>query len=354
MNKKIKWGIIGVIICGLGFLGYRTFKPRKNKDISDTPMVAGPRQNKLIVRYVVVQPKDLIDGINISGSLIPNEEVNLSFETSGKITGIYFEEGSHVKKGELLAKINDAPLQAQLKKLTAEQKLTEDRLSRQKVLYEKEAISEEAYQEADANLTKLHAEIEEITAKLAQTELRAPFDGIIGLRQVSIGAFTSPTSNIATLTSINKLKVEFAVPERYAGVLMNGAKLTFTVEGDQQPHEATVYATHSKVDADTRTFTVRAMYNNADEKLVPGRYVSVSLNTRTYQNTMAVPSEAIISEMGIDKVFLYKSGTAVPTNIVKGLRTDAEVQIISGLEIGDTVITSGIMQLRTGQKVELK
>jgi membrane fusion protein, multidrug efflux system len=354
MNKKIKWGIIGVIILGLTFLGYHTFKPRKNKAISDTPMVTGPRNNKLIVRYIVIRPKDLVDGINISGSLIPNEEVNLSFETSGKITGIYFDEGSHVRKGELLAKINDSQLQAQLKKLTAEQKLTEDRLSRQKVLYEKEAISEETYQEADANLTKLCAEIEEVNAKIAQTELRAPFNGIVGLRQVSLGAFTSPNSNIATLTSIDKLKVEFSVPERYAGVLQNGAKLTFTVEGDQQPHEATVYATNSKVDADTRTFTVRAIYNNSDEKLVPGRYVSVSLNTRTYKNTMAVPSEAIVSEMGIDKVFLYKSGTAVPTNIVKGLRTDAEVQIISGLEIGDTVITSGTMQLRTGQKVELK
>lgn len=354
MNKKIKWGIIGVIICGLTFLGYRTFKPRTNKEIPDVPMVANPRNNKLSVRYVVMQPKDLMDGINISGSLIPNEEVDLSFETSGQITGIFFEEGSHVKKGDLLAKINDAPLQAQFKKLTAEQQLTEDRLARQKVLYEREAISEESYQEAFANFIKLNAEIEELTAKLAQTELRAPFDGIIGLRQVSIGAFTSPTSNVATLTSINKLKVEFAVPERYAGVLKDGAKLTFSVEGDQKQYDATVYATNSKVDADTRTFTVRAIYDNADEKLFPGRYVSVNLITRTYKNTLAVPSEAIISEMGIDKVFLCKNGSAVPTNIIKGLRTDAEVQVISGLEIGDTVITSGTMQLRTGQKVELK
>ncbi len=222
------------------------------------------------------------------------------------------------------------------------------------MLYEREAISEESYQEAFANFIKLNAEIEELTAKLAQTELRAPFDGIIGLRQVSIGAFTSPTSNVATLTSINKLKVEFAVPERYAGVLKDGAKLTFSVEGDQKQYDATVYATNSKVDADTRTFTVRAIYDNADEKLFPGRYVSVNLITRTYKNTLAVPSEAIISEMGIDKVFLCKNGSAVPTNIIKGLRTDAEVQVISGLEIGDTVITSGTMQLRTGQKVELK
>ena len=206
----------------------------------------------------------------------------------------------------------------------------------------------------DFDIRAMKADIEEIHAKLAQTELRAPFDGIIGLRQVSVGAYASPNTAVATLTNTAKLKIEFSVPERYAGILKPGAPLTFRVEGEPKEYSANVYATNSIVDQNTRTFSVRAIYDNSTRELVPGRYVSVSLVTRTFENAMAVPSEAIISEMGIDKVFLYKSGKAVPVEISKGLRTDAEVQITSGLEVGDTVITSGIMQLRTGMTVELK
>lgn len=359
MSKITKWVIISVVIIGLVVLGINRFTPKSNKSIPQgaAPTAQAPigrGATTLLVRHTIIQPTELVDGINISGSLIPNEEVNLSFETSGKITGINFEEGTKVSKGEVLAKINDAPLQAQLKKLEAQYQSTQDRLTRQKALYEKEAVSKEAFQTAEADFNKLQADIEECRAKLDQTELKAPFDGIIGLRQVSVGAYASPSTNIATLTNTTKLKVEFAIPERYAGVLQTGASLTFKVEGSDEVYNASVYATNSKVDQGTRTYLVRAIYDNSDGKLVPGRYVSVSLNTRTFHNAIAVPSEAIISEMGIDKVFLYKAGRATPQTITKGLRTDAMVQVLDGLSVGDTVITSGTMQLRTGMQVELK
>ena len=308
----------------------------------------------LNVNGKLLRPQKLTDEFVTTGLILPDEEVNLSFETSGKITGIYFDEGTSVRKGQVLAKINDAPLQAQLRKLEAQYQPTLDRLERQKALFEKEAVSKEAYQDAQATYDKLQADIEEVRAKLDQTELKAPFDGIIGLRQVSVGAYASPNTSVATLTNVQKLKVEFAVPERYAGILQNGADLTFKVEGADEVYSAKVYATNSKVDQGTRTYQVRAIYDNSKGRLVPGRYVSVSLNTRVFHNALAVPSEAIVSEMGIDKVFLYKGGKAMPQEISKGLRTDAQVQVFSGLNVGDTVITSGTMQLRTGMKVELK
>lgn len=356
MTKTTKWTIIAVVIAGLAILGIYRFKPKSNSDIPAGPVSGAPGRggSTLYVRYTVIEPVELVDGINISGSLIPNEEVDLSFETSGKITGIYFDEGTSVGKGQVLAKINDAPLQAQLRKLEAQYQPTLDRLERQKALFEKEAVSKEAYQDAQATYDKLQADIEEVRAKLDQTELKAPFDGIIGLRQVSVGAYASPNTSVATLTNVQKLKVEFAVPERYAGILQNGADLTFKVEGADEVYSAKVYATNSKVDQGTRTYQVRAIYDNSKGRLVPGRYVSVSLNTRVFHNALAVPSEAIVSEMGIDKVFLYKGGKAMPQEISKGLRTDAQVQVLSGLNVGDTVITSGTMQLRTGMKVELK
>ena len=179
MSKTTKWVLIAVIVIGVAILGVYNLKPKTNKDIptGPGPMPAagapiGRGGQTLLVRYVIMQPTELVDGINISGSLIPNEEVNLSFETSGKITGIFFEEGSKVRKGQVLAKINDAPLQAQLKKLEAQYQSTEDRLARQKALYEKEAVSKEAYQDAEANFNKLQADIEECRPSLTRLSSR--------------------------------------------------------------------------------------------------------------------------------------------------------------------------------------
>lgn len=352
MNKITKWSIVGVIVLGSGFLAYQHLMPHENKEMKEAPKEAGNRQGKALnVRAVVLSQQGLTDGIFVSGSLVPDEEVNLSFESSGKITDIFFKEGTHVEKGELLAKINDAPLQADLRKKQAQVKLMQDRLFRAKALLEKEAVSKEAFQEAEANLAALEAEIEGVEAQIEQTELRAPFSGIIGLRQVSVGAYATTTTEVATLTKTAPLKVEFNVPERYAGMLPEGTELTFTAEGDLTTRNAKVYASDSRVDPETRTFAIRAIYPNTDGKLIPGRYVNVNLVTQRFDNTLAVPSEAIVSEMGIDKVFVCKNGKAQPVEIAKGLRTDAMVQVLRGLVPGDTVITSGTMQLRSGQNV---
>lgn len=352
MNKLTKWGIVGAVAAGLAALAIHTFVPQQNEELSAAP--AGGRgggAGALNVRAVVMGEQSLTDGLYVSGSLVPDEEVSLTFETAGKITEILFREGSQVAKGDLLAKINDAPLQAQLRRQQAQVKLMQDRVYRAKALLAKEAVSQEAVQEAEANLQALQADIDGVKAQIAQKELRAPFDGVIGLRQVSTGAYVTTTTPVATLTKNRPLKVEFSVPERYAGTLEPGTELTFTAEGDLTPRDAKVYAFDSRVDSDTRTYTVRALYANTDGKLVPGRYVNVNLTTRHYDKTLAVPSEAIVSEMGIDKVFVCRNGKAEPVEISKGLRTDAQVQVLKGLSVGDTVITSGTMQLRKGQRV---
>lgn len=355
MNKFVKWGIVGGVAIGLTVIGVNTFVPQVNEELKDVPEKGGGKRGgkPLNVRGVVMKERMLTDELFVSGSIIPDEEVDLSFETSGKITDIYFREGARVTKGELLAKINDAPLQAELCRLEAQLKLYQDRLYRQNALLEKEAVSQEAFQEAQTNLATLQAEIDMVKAKIAQTELRAPFDGVLGLREVSQGTYASPTTTIAKLTKTNPLKVEFAVPERYAGMLEPGNELTFTVEGDLETRSAKVYATDSHVDSDTRTYTVRALYNNADGSLVPGRYVNVSLTTQEFDNTIAVPSQSVISEMGKDKVFVCRNGKAEAVEITKGLRNEKYVQVLRGLSVGDTVITTGTMQLRVGQKVLL-
>ena len=169
-----------------------------------------------------MRPQTLTDGITSVGSLLPDEEVDLSFETSGKIVSINFQEGSTVRKGELLAKVNDKPLLAQLSRYEAQLKLAEDRVYRQSALLEKDAVSQEAYEQARTELAMLNADIDIVRSNIALTELHAPFDGVIGLRNVSEGAYASPSVVVAKLTKIKPLKIDLSVPERYASQIKPG------------------------------------------------------------------------------------------------------------------------------------
>ena len=202
-------------------------------------------------------------------------------------------------------------------------------------------------------LATLNADIENVKANIAMTELRAPFDGIIGLRQVSLGAYASPTTVIAKLTKITPLKVEFAVPERYARQIQKGTNLTFKIEGRLETFNSQVYATESRINEETHTLTVRALYPNRNGELLPGRYADIALKQQEIQDAIAIPSEAIVPEMGKNKVFLYRSGLAEPVDVEIGIRTEAEVQVLKGLSAGDTILTSGTLQLRTGMPVIL-
>jgi membrane fusion protein (multidrug efflux system) len=351
-KKLIRWSISLIIVVGLIGWGIYSQLPKENKELAGVPSGHAARR-ALNVIGKVIKPQLLKDEIKISGSLLPDEEVDLSFETSGKITEINFDEGSRVTKGQLLAKVNDAPLQAQLLRLTAQLKLAEDRVFRQNALLEKDAVSKETYEQVRTDLATLNADIDLIKANINQTELRAPFDGIIGLRQVSIGSYASPTTIVAKLTKITPLKVEFSVPERYAGEVPIGAAVDFTVDGKLQPMHAKVYARESRVDPDTRTLTMRALYPNANGALMPGRYADIQLNKAEIKDALAVPTEAIVPEMGKDKVFLFRSGKAEPVEIKTGIRTESEVEVLQGLQLGDTVIVSGTLQLRTGLAVTL-
>nr|WP_302829886.1 efflux RND transporter periplasmic adaptor subunit [uncultured Bacteroides sp.] len=356
MNKRVKWGII--IIVGAGLIGGGIYSqlPKENEELTaaDKVMAGRPRGKQVLnVNAKIVKPQLLKDEILISGSLLPDEEVDLSFETSGKIVEINFEEGTFVKKGQLLAKVNDRPLQAQLQRLVSQLKLAEDRVFRQNALLERDAVSKEAYEQVKTDLATLNADIELVKANILQTELRAPFDGVIGLRQVSVGTYASPSTIVAKLTKISPLKVEFAVPERYANDVKTGAGLNFTLEGKLNDFHATVYARESKIDPTTHTLTIRALYPNANGSVMPGRYATIRLNKNEIEDALAIPSEAIVPEMGKDKVFLYKSGKAQPVEITTGIRTEAEVQVLQGLQAGDTIIVSGTLQLRTGLPVTL-
>ena len=358
MTKPVRWILVGIIL--LIIIGMIAYPKIKNKMSSSDngpgiPTTSSPQRRLPInINAIVIKKQTLTDNFTPTATTIPDEEVDLSFESSGKIVNIYFTEGSHVKKDELLAKINDKPLQAELKKLEAQIPLAKERVFRQGTLLQKDAVSQEAYEQVTTEYEKLMADIELVKARILQTELRAPFDGIIGLRQVSEGAYATPATIIANLTKISPLKIEFSVNERYVNDVSNGTDIIFYLEssnGTLQKHNAKVYAVESKVALETRTLTARALYPNTNEAILPGRLLSVEIIRKEIKDALTVPSEAIIPEMGRSIVYLYKDGEAKSAEIISGLRTEKEVQILEGLQPGDTVITTGVMQLRNNMKV---
>lgn len=356
MSKRKKWiaTAIVLVVFAAALAIYNHYGPGGTAQ-ADLPVEKGPRKKSILnVNGLVIRPTSLTDGIMTVGNLLPDEEVDLSFETSGKIVAINFREGTPVTRGELLAKVNDKPLQAQLKRYEAQLKLAENRVFRQSTLLEKDAVSQEALEQARTELATLNADIDIVRQNIALTELRAPFDGIIGLRNVSEGAYASPDVVVAKLTKISPLKIDLFVPERYANQISPGTPLSFTVEGRSETFHARVYATESKVDIATRTLAVRASFPNTGSRpLLPGRFVSVQIRMHDIPDAIAVPTEAIVPEMGVDKVYLYKSGKARAVEVRTGLRTDRSIQIIEGLHVGDTLITSGTLQLRTDLPVQL-
>ncbi|MBW6500683.1 MAG: efflux RND transporter periplasmic adaptor subunit [Bacteroidales bacterium] len=360
MKKRFRLIITILLIVILAVI---IFLPKINKSsgsVSSGPPARGSGggmmgQGRQILNATgfVINPTELSEYINTTGTLRPDEEVELSFETSGKIVEINFTEGTRVRKGDLLAKINDRPLQAQLQKLQAQKKLAEEKEFRQRSLLDRDAISRESYDQIVTELQTIQADINLITARISETELRAPFDGIIGLRYLSEGSFANTSTKIARLVKNSPIKVEFSIPERYADRIRIGYPVSFVIDGSQVTYKADVYALDPKVDINTRTIILRALYPNRNEELKPGRFASITLLLEQIEGTMAIPSEALIPEMEGEIVYVYRNGRANRLRVTTGLRTAAEIQIVEGLIFGDTLLTSGILQLRHNLPVEL-
>ncbi len=353
MSKKFKryislFGISLTIAIGIIYVN------KDEKSDKSTENITSSNKNKqLYIDAIILDYCILSDDIISIGTTIPDEIVDLTFETSGKIIAIYFKEGTYVNKGDLLAKINDAPLQAELKKLEAELPLANSRVYRQATLLEKDAISQEAYDIVSTDLLKLQASIDLVKTQISLTEMRAPFSGTIGLRNVSVGAYASPGVSLANLTKTRPIKIDFSYPERYSNAIKKGTSILFSVDGISEKFEAEIYAVDPNIDSEIKTQTARAIFNNKTGALNPGRFVNVHINLDKKEDAIAVPSHAMISEVGNDLVYRYKNGIAEAVKVEIGMRTESKVEILSGLSVGDTIITTGMMQMRHGLNVKI-
>jgi membrane fusion protein (multidrug efflux system) len=316
-------------------------------------VASGSEQNKggnytrpaVMVNLQVMKPERFTETLSVIGSVEANEEVILKSEVSGKITGIYFAEGTQVEKGTLLIKVYDDDLQAQLLKANANLKLTEDVEARQRQLLEKEAISRQEYDVAYANLQSAQADIALLKSQISKTEIVAPFDGKIGFRRISPGEYITPGTDIASLVSDNPVKIQFAVPEKYVGTIGKNSVIKYTIEGMLKERTATVYAVESTIDAATRTLQMKALTPNNDKILTPGAFVRINVLMDTKKDVLMAPSDAVLSESVGQKIFIYHGGAVEPLIVQTGTRTNDKVEILTGLSAGDTLITSGLMQI---------
>jgi membrane fusion protein (multidrug efflux system) len=325
----------------------------KETEVEGKSETSGRSGKPMEVRGLILKPQQFQEKINTTGSLQAFEEVELRIETSGRITGIYFSEGDYVNEGKLLLKVNDAELQAQLKKAELRKQILADKEYRQRMLLSKNATSQEVYDAALNELNGVDADIELLKAQINKTEIRAPFNGIVGLRYVSVGAFINSSTKIALFQRLDQIKIDFSIPERYFGSVKSGSSITFSLQGSEKKYQARIYAVQPKVDVETRTLQLRGVISNPRREIPTGAFVKIELELNKSSNALLVPSIAVVPDITGHKIFLYKSGKVFPVTIDIGARNESNVQILAGAKIGDTVIVSGIVNMRPNAPVTI-
>ena len=307
----------------------------------------------MTVQGIVVVPEPLDNAVRSSGTVLASEAVDLAPEAAGRVERIAFREGSRVRKNDVLVKINDDDLQAQLRKTELQIQLSADQEQRQRYLFEKNSISKEQYDIVLSQLNMLKADRDNLLASIRKREVRAPFDGIVGLRYVSEGAYVTPTTRIASMQKVNPLKVDFSIPERYTGEVRVGDRVILRSEEKNLEFTGKLYAIEPRIDQQLGTLQLRAMFDNKGELIIPGAFVQIELHLKRIPNALMIPTQAVIPVLKGQTVLVRKHGVVRSVPVKTGLRTSTSVQITDGLAPGDTVITTGIMQLRPGMPVNV-
>lgn len=348
--KRLAWMVLATLaLAGLAWpklmshVGHRAESGRETRSKA--------KDEALRVTVHEVRPQSFVETLSATGTLRAEEGVELQAETAGKVVRIEFREGMPVKRGVLLVKLNDADLRASLDRYRYGRQLAEARERRYAALLAQKMVTQQDYDTTLSELNVQNANVDLYQAQIEKTEIRAPFDGVVGLRYVSTGSYVNAATRIATLQRLDKLKVDFAIPEKYSGRVRAGAPVKFNVAGGLRGFTGRIYAIDPRIDSGTRTLLLRAVCDNADGTLLPGAFANVTLALEEISDALLVPSEAVIPGLDDKNVFVIRAGVAERRVVETGARTASLVHILSGLEPGDLVITSGLQNLRQGQKV---
>jgi len=300
-----------------------------------------------------VQTHAVSEDVEVPGTLLPFEETQIRAEVSGRIVQLNIPEGATVKKGTLLVKLFDQDLKAQLNKLKVQLQIKEKTAERNRELLAINGISQQDYDLSTLDVENLKADIETTQIAISKTEIKAPYDGKLGLRNVSLGAYIAPADIVTTIREVSELKLEFAIPEKYVKDITPGYVVDFKVDRGEKTHRAKVLATESSVDQNTRTLKIRALVNEKHPELVPGVFAKVNLRLDQDNQALVIPTQAVIPTARTKQVILFHGDSVQFVNVETGIRDSAYVQITNGLKAGDTVITSGLMAIRPNTKVRV-
>jgi membrane fusion protein (multidrug efflux system) len=347
--KTISITLIALTIVGL--IGYRISKNSAESEKNDKK---GDKKPPLTVTAIVVSSKDFSNAISLSGSIEANENVEIRSEVSGIVEKISFSEGTNVSKGQVLLKVNDIELRAQLSQAITKQKLASENERRAKLLLQKEAISQEEYEIASAEFISLKAQTQLIQAQIAKTTIRAPFSGKIGLRNISPGTYVTPTTLITKLVSSSQVKISFSIPEKYASEIENNAAILFTIPNNPQKFTAKIYAIEPEIETATRTLKIRAIADNSNGKLLPGTFATIELSLKNIKDAIVIPTEAVVPIQNGKVVYIANNGKAKEVKIETLARTSKDVVVTSGIKSGDTLLTSGVMALKDEADIKVK
>ncbi len=325
----------------------------KKKEAATQQKPGGSNQPPMRVDGYVVSPESFQENIEVPGTIVANEKVEIHPEVSGRIVQLNVVEGKYVGKGALLAKLYDGDLRAQLNKLYIQLALAKKTEERQAQLLKIQGISQQDYDISLLQVNSLNADIGILQTSIAKTVVRAPFSGKIGLTTISPGAYVTPATIIAVINQTDQLKLDFSVPEKYTGQIKIGQLVTFTFEGSSKELGAKVIATEANVMENTRSLTVRAAVVGTDNGLLPGAFAKVKLSFDPDPNALLIPTQAVLPQARGKKVILYKSGTAVFADVTTGVRDSARVQVLDGLQPGDTVVVTGLLSVRPEGKIQI-
>jgi len=358
--KLAVWATIGITAVGALAIPkllplFRSNAPVKAAEAAtkpgEKPKAAKGEAKPLKVSTFTVEGSLFAETITSTGSVRAEESVELQAEINGKVVAINFVEGAHVQQGQLLVKLNDADLRATRQRALQRKELATLREKRLAKIVKEGMVRQEEYDVAWNELQVQNAEIELTEAQIAKTEIRAPFPGVVGLRYVSAGAFVNAATRVATLQRIDRLKIDFAIPEKYANRIKLGTPITFTVAGGDRHFGGEIYAFDPRIDSATRTVLLRAVAPNPEGRLLPGAFANVELRISQLNDAILIPAVAVIPGLTEKNVFVMNDGKAHRRAVETGTRTASQIHILSGLKPGDIVITSGLQQMREGLPV---
>ncbi len=306
-----------------------------------------------VVEAHIVKQVMLGETLELPGNIVAGEETTIQPEISGRLTFLNIPEGKTVGQGTLLATIYDGDLRAQLNKLRKQLEVQQQRVQRYEALLKIDGVSKQEYDLIILETENIRADMRIIETDLQRTQIRAPFTGQVGLKMVSNGAYVSPSTVLTNIKKTKDLRVDFSVPEKYTSRLSVGAIIRFMSEGNDKVYTARVMARESGITEADRNLKLRAMVTDNDGALLPGGFVKIKLDFDPDPNALMVPSQAILPQARTKQVVKVNGGVVSFVDVELGLRDSARIQILSGLQPGDTIVTTGLMRLKPNDKVKI-